>query len=42
MFEYLEKFESSTYSQNGEDGILQRILELIGTTNKTYVKNGAV
>lgn len=32
--------DRKTFSQNGEDGILERILETIGTTNKYFVEIG--
>ena len=37
----LNKYESQSYSQNGEDGIIQEILARIGETNKYFVEIGA-
>lgn len=34
-------FASNTYSQFGEDGIIQKIFEVIGTTNKICIEFGA-
>ena len=36
----LQNYERRVYSQNGEDGILLRIFDTIGTTNKYYVEFG--
>ena len=33
-------YEDNVYSQNGEDGVLVAILNMIGTTNKKYVEFG--
>jgi hypothetical protein len=38
---YLSKFAENITSQNGEDGILQKILEIIGIRNKWVVEIGA-
>ena len=36
----LDKYEKKVYSQSGEDGILERIFEKIGVTNKFVVEFG--
>lgn len=36
----LSKYEKKVFSQNGEDGIIQKIFETIGVTNKYYVEFG--
>ncbi len=36
----LNHYESKTYSQNGEDGILDEIFKRIGTTNKFFIEFG--
>jgi hypothetical protein len=41
MLSNLKEYESQVYSQCGEDGVLQRIFDCIGTTNKTFVEFGA-
>ncbi len=35
------EYAKSIYSQHGQDGILQKIFELIGTTNKFFVEFGS-
>ena len=39
-FRMLKKYESSTYSQNGEDGIIARLFASIGVTNEYFVEFG--
>jgi hypothetical protein len=41
MLNDLESFERSVYSQHGEDGVIARIFECIGTTNHYFVEFGA-
>ena len=36
----LNMFENKKYSQSGEDGITEKIFEVIGTTNKFYLDFG--
>ncbi len=36
----LKKFERRVYSQNGEDGVLLRIFDTIGSTNRYYIEFG--
>jgi len=36
----INKFEKKIHSQNGEDGILEFIFSLIGTTNKSFIEFG--
>ena len=39
-FNLLRPFERKVFSQNGEDGILERIFNMIGTTDKFFVEIG--
>ena len=36
----LHRHQARHYSQNGEDGVLQRLLEIVGVTNRFYVEFG--
>src|SRR5258705_13450718 len=38
----LSKSENTIYSQNGEDGIISAIMNLIGTSSEYYVEFGAM
>jgi hypothetical protein len=40
MFEDLNKYERKVFSQCGQDGVIQRIFDLVGTTNKYFVGFG--
>jgi len=37
----LNRFEATRYSESGEDGVLFKLFELFGTTNKFFVEFGA-
>ncbi len=37
---WLGRFERQTYSQSGEDGVIEEIFKRIGTTNKQFVEFG--
>ena len=39
--QHLQHFERSTFSQNGEDGIVAEIFRRIGVTSRTFVEIGA-
>ncbi len=41
MLSDLRACERGSYSQHGEDGVLERIFECIGTTNRRFVEFGA-
>ena len=41
LFEDLEAHESNVYSQCGDDGVLLRLFELLGVTNRRFVEFGA-
>jgi len=41
VLEDLERYESSVYSQSGEDGVLRRIFDCIGERSRFYVEFGA-
>jgi hypothetical protein len=41
LFEDLEAHESNVYSQCGDDGVLLRLFEHIGVTNRRFVEFGA-
>jgi hypothetical protein len=41
VFEDLEQYERQVYSQCGEDGVIARIFECIGETNRSFVEFGA-
>lgn len=37
----MKKYESKVYSQGGQDGVIEHIFDVIGTTNKFFVEFGA-
>lgn len=37
----MANFERSVYSQNGEDGVIEKIFEVIGTSSEYFVEFGA-
>jgi len=39
--EALQAYERGVHSQGGEDGVLERLFELLGTTNRRFVEFGA-
>lgn len=41
MLDDLERYEASVYSQCGEDGVIARLFEVIGVTNRRFVEFGA-
>lgn len=41
MLNDLKSYERSVFSQGGEDGVLERIFEGVGTTNRHFVEFGA-
>lgn len=41
MLSNLRRFERCVYSQGGEDGVLERIFDCIGTENRFFVEFGA-
>ena len=41
MLDDLQSYERRVYSQGGEDGVISRIFECIGTTNRFFVEFGA-
>jgi hypothetical protein len=40
VFRDLSKYERRIFSQNGEDGVLARMLDLVGSTNQYFVEFG--
>lgn len=42
MLEDLRSYEARVYSESGEDGVIQRIFECIGATNRFCVELGAL
>ncbi len=41
MLDDLHRYERRVYSQGGEDGVITRVFECIGTTNRYFVEFGA-